>query len=285
MKISTSLLRRDNRFSLFRLSLLRLFCIAGLNLVFGHYGVLAQTGQSFTWPNGATAAVSLTFDDARASQVEKGTALLDKFGAKATFYVVPGAVMQQLAGWKAAVTAGHEMGNHSMVHPCSGNFRWARDKALESYTLESMRTELIQASASLNRLLGVTPESFAYPCGQKFVGRGVATRSYVPLIAELFTSGRGWLDEAANDPTYVDMAQVTGIEMDGKTFEEIVVQLDRAKADRLWIVLAGHEMDTEGPQTTRLDMLEQLIPYLQNPANGFWLGTVGEVADYVKKHR
>lgn len=241
--------------------------------------------QSFSWPAGTRAAVSLTFDDARYSQVDKGTALLDRFDAKATFYVVPGAVAERLDGWKNAVANGHEIANHSVVHPCSGNFLWARDKALESYSLESMRAELAQANEELHNLLGVTPETFAYPCGQTFVGRGRQTQSYVPLIAEMFASGRGWMDEAANDPGFVDMAQLTGVEMDGKSYEEVKILVDQAREDGLWIVLAGHEMDDGGRQTTHLDMLESLIPYLQDPANGFWLGTVKEIGEYVLEHR
>ncbi len=256
-------------------------CLLLLSPVTGN----CQSSTAFEWPDGAVAAVSLTFDDARPSQVLKGTALLDRFEAKGTFYVVPDAVEDQLAGWQAAVAAGHEIGNHSMVHPCSGNFLWARDKALEQYSLDGMRAELEQANKKLQELLGVTPVSFAYPCGQSFVGRGRTTQSYVPVIADMFTSGRGWLDEAASDPAYVDMAQLTGIEMDGKTFEEVLVVLDQAKVDGGWVVLSGHEMDEGGRQTTRLDMLEKLIPYLQDPANGFWLDTVEEIAGYVIEAR
>ena len=47
---------------------------------------------AFTWPTGRRVAVSLSFDDGRASQVEGGTALLDRHGVKATFYVVPSAM-------------------------------------------------------------------------------------------------------------------------------------------------------------------------------------------------
>ena len=247
--------------------------------------MFAQEENQFSWPNGALAAVSLTFDDARHSQVEGGTALLDKFGAKATFYVLPGEVEQRLPGWKAAVEAGHEIGNHSMMHPCSGNFTWARDNALEGYSLDKMRSELKQANEELNRLLGVTPVSFAYPCGQTFIGRGTSTQSYVPVIAELFTTGRGWLDEAPNDPGYVDMAQITGMSMDGKSFEEVVEMLDQAREAGAWLVLAGHEMGGAPPLNTSLEMLEELIPYLQDPRNGFWLDTVGEVAQYVNQYR
>ena len=83
-------------------------------------GSFAQS--SLQWPNGKQVAISLTFDDARDSQVEGGTALLDQFGVKGTFYVVPGAVERKLEGWKRAAANGHEIGNHSLKHPCSGNF-------------------------------------------------------------------------------------------------------------------------------------------------------------------
>jgi hypothetical protein len=46
--------------------------------------LLAQQSESvFTWPEGKQIAISLSFDDARASQVDAGTALLDlKAGRK-----------------------------------------------------------------------------------------------------------------------------------------------------------------------------------------------------------
>ncbi len=145
--------------------------------------VAQQATPVFTWPNGRRVAVSLSFDDGRASQVDGGTALLDRYGVKATFYVVPSAVEKKLEGWKRAAAGGHEIGNHSLNHPCSGNFAWSRGKALEDYTLDQMRRELTDANRRITELLGVTPESFAYPCGQTFVGRGVGTQSYVPVVA------------------------------------------------------------------------------------------------------
>jgi peptidoglycan-N-acetylglucosamine deacetylase len=170
-------------------------------------------------------------------------------------------------------------------HPCSGNFAWSRSKALETYTFDQMQRELSDANRRIKELLGVMPESFAYPCGQKFVGRGVDTRSYVPIAARLFVTARGWLDEAPNDPTYVDFAQLTGIESDGKDFEHILPILENARKDGLWVVLAGHEMNTSGNQTTRLAMLEKLCAYANDPANGVWIAPVGTIAKYVQGQR
>lgn len=239
----------------------------------------------FIWPQGKKMAISLSFDDARASQVDTGTGLLDTYNVKATFYVQPPTVKNRLGGWKKAVTAGHEIGNHSISHPCSGNFLWSRNNALEDYSLQQMRNQLEDANKQIEELLGVKPEVFAYPCGQTFVGRGKNTQSYIPVVAGIFISGRGWLAESANDPAFCDMAQLTGIEMDGKDFEDILPLIKSAQQAGQWLVLAGHEMGNSGPQTTRLAMLKKLIEYAQDPANEIWIAPVGTITQYVNAHR
>jgi peptidoglycan-N-acetylglucosamine deacetylase len=245
----------------------------------------AQSQAPFVWPDGKQVAISLTFDDARESQVEGGTALLDQFGVKGTFYVVPSAVERKLEGWKKAVASGHEIGNHSLKHPCSGNFPWAREKALENYSIEQIREELIEANKQIQHLLGVQCSVFAYPCGQTFVGRGKDTKSYVPVIADIFFTGRGWLDEGPNDPQFCDFAQLTGIESDGKDFDQVLSLIESAKKNKQWLVFAGHEMNESGIQTTRLPMLKKLLEYAQDPSHGIWIAPVGTVAKYVKDQR
>jgi peptidoglycan/xylan/chitin deacetylase (PgdA/CDA1 family) len=244
-----------------------------------------QHSAVFSWPEGKQAAVSLSFDDARESQVIVGTNLLDQYGIKATFFVQPSSVVKRLEGWKKAVANGHEIGNHSLNHPCTGNFSWSRKNALEDYTLKKMRTELMECNKRIEELLHVKAEVFAYPCGQKFVGRGKNTKSYVPLVSKMFLLGRGWMDEASNDPAYCNFAQLTGVEMDGKNFDQILPLLEEAKKNGQWLVLAGHEMGDSGEQTTRLAMLKQLAEYVQNPANGIWIAPMGAVAKYIQNQK
>ncbi|HUX96393.1 MAG TPA: glycoside hydrolase family 3 C-terminal domain-containing protein [Bacteroidales bacterium] len=244
-----------------------------------------QLTSSFKWPEGKKMALSLTFDDARLSQIDKGIPLLDRYGVKATFYVSPNNLVQRLEGWKKAVHSGHDIGNHSLVHPCTGNFPWSRSKALEDYSLLSMMGELDSASTLIKQLLGTEPASFAYPCGQKFTGTGVNTKSYIPVVASMFESGRGWLDEAANDPSYCDMAQLTGMELDGKSFDQILKLIETAGNSGMWLVLAGHEMDKEGVQTSQLETLEAICRYASDPSNGIWIADVHTIAAYVKEQR
>lgn len=247
--------------------------------------VFAQEANNFKWPQGKKAALSLTFDDARLSQVDTGTKLLDKYGIKATFFVVPSNVEQRLDGWKKAAASGHEIGNHTMTHPCTGNFSWSKKNALENYTIDDIRNELTECNTRIKELLNVTPEVFAYPCGQKFVGRDSNTKSYVPLVSQMFILGRGWRDEAMVDPVFCDLSQISGVEMDGKKFEEILPLIEEAKKNGQWLVLAGHEIGESGVQTTQLTMLKQLIEYAQNPANEIWIAPAGTVAKYIKANR
>jgi len=253
-----------------------------LGLAIGLVPLAAQNRPpAVVWPNGARMALSLSFDDGRASQVETGTRLLKQLGASVTFFVVPSAMESRLEAWKQAVADGHEIGNHSLTHPCSGNFPWSRAKALEDYTLARMRKELIEANERIHALLGVTPRTFAYPCGQTFVGRGRHTESYVPLVADLFIAGRGWLDESSNDPAFADLAQLMGVEMDGRDFADMRPMIEEAKSRGGWLVLAGHDIGAPGPQTTRVTMLEELSAYVREPGQGVWLAPIGRVADHV----
>jgi peptidoglycan/xylan/chitin deacetylase (PgdA/CDA1 family) len=84
----------------------------------------------FCWPEGKRAAISLTFDDGRKSQVEAGVPLLNRYGIRASFYIVPGWVKSRLSQWKDVIRAGHEVGNHTLRHPGTGNLPWARDRAI-----------------------------------------------------------------------------------------------------------------------------------------------------------
>ncbi len=245
----------------------------------------ANAAPPFAWPAGKRAALSLTFDDARPSQVEVGLPILERHHARATFYVSPHRFESRLERWKQAVALGHEIGNHSLSHPCTGNFGFSQGNALEDYSLERMTDDLQRASASIRTQLGVEPVSFAYPCGQTFVGRGVQTRSYVPLVAQQFESGRLWMSEDANDPARCDPAQLLAMELDGKSFAEVRPLIEAALRQGKWLILAGHEIGGAARQTTLTNTLEAVCAFAAVPANGLWLETVGGVARHVRQQQ
>lgn len=245
--------------------------------------LLAQA--PFPWPNGRQCALSLTWDDARLSQIDAGIPFLNQHKVKGTFYILPRNWEKRLEGWKAALREGHELAHHSMTHPCSVNFGFTAKNGLEDYSFERLEADLDAATAEFRKAFGTLPKSFAYPCGQKYVGRGAETRSYVPAVAKRFLTGRGYLDEAANNPVVCDLANLMGTGFDNLSWPEMKRHVDAARKEGRWLIFAGHEMGKTGNQTTNLEALGELIAYAKDPANGVWLDTVASVAGYVKQKR
>jgi len=244
-----------------------------------------ETGDKFTWPGGARAAVSLSFDDARPSQADTCLKILDFYGIKATFYLSPGRMKERVGEWRKAVAGGHEMGNHTVSHPCTGNFEWSRNNSLESFTLEQMEAELAEASRLIRDALGVEPGTFAYPCGHTFVGRGDATRSYVPLVARRFLAGRAYMAEFLNNPEVCDLAQLGSAPLDGLPSMEVIPRIQEARESGSWAIFTGHDVADKGFQVTRSATVEKVCEWLRDPASGVWTGTVAEVAAYVSSSR
>ncbi|MCW5964600.1 MAG: polysaccharide deacetylase family protein [Bryobacterales bacterium] len=250
----------------------------------GAFPLLAQQA-GFPWPSGKRGALSFTFDDARVSQIDLGIPLLNRLGMKATFYVSPRGFRQRVDGWKEAIAAGHEIGHHTDSHPCTVNYRFSRDNALEDYTLERMEADIAKATAEIVDTLGVRPVSFAYPCGQTFVGVGANQRSYVPLIAKHFRSGRGYLNESANDPERCDLSYLMGTHCDGFSGDELLGLVDAAMKENRWLVFAGHDFGDPARQTTSMKAIEAVWEYARNPANGVWVDTVATVSEFLVNAR
>lgn len=244
-----------------------------------------ENKPTFQWPAGKRVAVSLSFDDARLSQIDKGLGLLGLTGVKVTFYVSPNNVEKRLEGWKRAVASGNEIGNHTMTHPCSGNLAWSFQNPLENYTLEQLAKQIDDANKEIQRLLGVHVVTFAYPCGQKFVGRGGEVKSYVPLVAQRFLVGRGWYDDYTNNPAFCDLAQAGGTTFDDMDYIGMVNVISQAAEQGRWVIFVGHEIGEKAPFTTDATALAALCRYLQDPASGVWVDTVENIGKYILQQR
>ena len=97
--------------------------------------------MSAVFPEGAAVAVSLSFDDARGSQLD-GVRILDAYGIRASFYVLPSGVAAARDRWCAVAWSGHEIGNHSNTHPCSANFEFSRANGLEDKAMHDIAADI-----------------------------------------------------------------------------------------------------------------------------------------------
>ncbi len=241
----------------------------------------------FEFPGGRRAALSLTFDDGLASQLEKAVPLLEKYGFKATFYLEGGGPdwRKRLAPWRKVREAGHELGNHTLHHYCSENFEFVpAGKGLESLTLETMETEIVECNRRLDELCGTQiARSFAYPCYQTFVGRGRERKSYVPLVARHCLAGRG-KGERGNSPDKVDLAEVWSLPCEFKTAAELLGQVELYLAKGQWGIFTFHGVD-DGHLPIASQALEQLLQYLDARRDVVWVAPVAEVAGKLIENR
>jgi peptidoglycan/xylan/chitin deacetylase (PgdA/CDA1 family) len=243
------------------------------------------SASEFSWPQGIRAGISITFDDARASQLDVGIPLLNRYEIKATFYVLPDNIKSRLSDWQEVASAGHEIGNHSMKHKCSENYSWSRGNALEDCTLDYMAHDLDVSNEAIRSMLGIYPISFAYPCGQTFVGRGADVKSYVPLVIKRFTTGRIYGSTVPNDPTYCDFAQLTCINSDGLSWKQLKSLIDDAAAKGSWLIIGSHEIGRAGYQTISDDTLTAFCKYVKDPRNGLWVAPVKAISGYIAATR
>jgi peptidoglycan/xylan/chitin deacetylase (PgdA/CDA1 family) len=152
-----------------------------------------ESGQAVIWPDGRKIAVSLSYDDALNSQLDNALPALDKHKFKASFYIVPNSdvINKRMQEWKALTENGHELGNHSVYHPCRAslpNREWvAAHHDLDKYTVAQMLEELNTANTFLKALDGKTQRTYTVPCGDTLI----AGENYLNNASELFVAIKG----------------------------------------------------------------------------------------------
>jgi len=241
--------------------------------------------NKFKWPGGASCAVSLTYDDGLKSQLDNALPDLDKFGFKGTFFPSGAALTDKtnLPVWKQAAATGHEIGCHTIHHPCDKSYDFVRKGfSLQDYSMERMRVELEENLAIINNF-GYENDGyvFAYPCGENSLGEK-RQQSYVPLIKEIFTAARGVKREYA-EPRAVDMYDVPcfGVECDGPGMIEIV---KTAQAAGTWAVFLFHGIGGDYISVTT-EAHKCLLEYLNNNREKVFTERFGNIAQYIKNNR
>ncbi len=102
------------------------------------------------WPKGKIAAVALTYDDALHSQLDVAIPQLDAAGFKGTFFLDGDITPADMLRWRKAQRSGHELGNHSLFHPCPRAMLPDRKNYLtENYDVDRMLGEI----AAMNNVL------------------------------------------------------------------------------------------------------------------------------------
>jgi len=172
----------------------RVRAIAMLVSVLGAAMVSAQQSMPTTWPGGHRAAIVLTYDDALRSQLDNAVPVLDAAGFKGTFFLSGTFKQEDVDRWRAVAKRGHELGNHTVFHPCAkGSFDMPPQQDTANYSVAWMLKEIGAMNTMLAAIDGKPEHTFATPCGQHVAGG----EDYLPALR---TSGLTKYVRAASDP-------------------------------------------------------------------------------------
>jgi peptidoglycan-N-acetylglucosamine deacetylase len=240
--------------------------------------------DTFAWPKHCRGAVSLTFDDGLPSHLNTAMPIMEEYGVRGTFYVNPNARFLELGErWAAAYAKGHEVGNHTMTHPCSQNFAFISQfsrRSLEEYSLDEIEDEIVETNRALAEVI---PEqdavSFCYPCYQPFVGRGATRQSYVPVVLRHCVAGRG-RGETPNDPLRCDLGYLWSFPCERMSGAQMIGMVEEAIETGRWTILTFHGIQ-EGHLTVGDRDFEVLCRHLSQHADRVWSPTVAEGAKHI----
>jgi hypothetical protein len=225
-------------------------------------------------------AVSLTFDDGLPCQREKAIPAMDALGIQGTFYLCPRGDdwRERLRPWAEVARNGHEIGNHSISHTCSNNFGGGHG-GLEDKSLADIEADLLAAQKRLAQLAPHQVDwTFCYPCYQTHVGRGVAQKSYVPIVAKHCLAGRARGEYGfANHPAAVDLACAWAIPTERMGGFEMIGLVEELTAQGRWVIFVFHEIDGARLTVGSYDF-GLLLRYLHRRRDKVWTAPVAQVA-------
>lgn len=183
--------------------------------IWGLFSMAFASAEGVVWPNGARAAVSLSYDDTLNSQLDNAVPVLDKHGIKASFYLILSSevLFDRMDEWRKLASNGHELGNHTIYHPCSASQPdrdWVRPhNDMDQRTVEHMRDEVRVANTFLKAIDGKSERTLTPPCGD------VRTRdgNYLEHIKDLVVAVKGSESLASGVVSYDIPSNLTGTQL------------------------------------------------------------------------
>lgn len=251
-----------------------------------------RRNPGFPWPQGQRCAVSLTYDDGLPVHYQRVAPLLEEVGARATFYVPAlSDVQAHPERWRALARRGHELGNHSLFHPCSrtpDREGWlAPWLDLRAYTPERLRQELAVANLMLHLLDGEHERSYGNTCCETHVGQGSDRTAMDPVLRELFVAARGPNNAQIVDVHRpVNLMHVGHFSGDGLSFGDMRAEIERALEIGGWIVWMIHGVGagTHGLYIAAEEHA-QLVRWLGDHKDQIWTAPFVKVAQQIKHHQ
>ena len=264
---------------LLRLSILIVACTLASS-------VFAAGGTSFQWPESRKAAVSLAYDDALDSQLDNAIPALDRHGLKGSFYLQLSSppVGKRMAEWRAAAGNGHELGNHTLFHQCSGSMQgreWVEpQRDLDKTTAAQMQDQVRMANVMLAAIDGRHERTMTVPCGD-VLAEG---KNYIELVASEFVAIKLGPGTVVPDMYKLDLQAVpVGVPVD-VSGQQLIAWVQEAARLGTMANFTFHGIGGDHLSVSN-EAHEELLAYLAAHRDVYWTDTFLNLMNHVREQQ
>ena len=243
------------------------------------------TGYSQTdkaW-NGKKCAVVITYDDAIDQHLDNAIPVLDSLGLKATFYVTAFSQSMQtrMNDWKKLATTGHELGNHTLYHPCIGGKgrEWVKPEYdMNNYTVKRMVDEIRMTNLFLQALDGKTKRTFAFTCGDMKIGDS----SFIHALKNDFVAARAVRNQM-HKIQEIDLFNIDCYMVNGETGRQLIEWVKKAVETNSLLVILFHGVGGGNALNVSIPAHREFLQYLKKNEKDIWIAPMVDVAQHIKK--
>ncbi|SMD34682.1 Peptidoglycan/xylan/chitin deacetylase, PgdA/CDA1 family [Reichenbachiella faecimaris] len=244
-----------------------------------------QNKKALIWPNGAKAAICLTYDDGLPSHIYTAAPMLAQYNFKGTFFptLSSPSIYDDMEKWKSLAASGHELGNHTLYHPCQKSLEsmdWVADRHnLDDYSLEKIYEEIQMGNTFLQALDSSRQRTFAYPCSN-YLADG---EDYSVALFNYATAARdaSEIPTKLPSPLEIDLFHVPSWAPNNHGAHFLIAYIDTIIQNETLSTITFHGVGAEHMQISS-EAHEELLKYLDSKREEIWVTTFKEATDYLR---
>jgi peptidoglycan/xylan/chitin deacetylase (PgdA/CDA1 family) len=228
-------------------------------------------------------AVVLTYDDAITQQLNNAVPILDSLQLKATFYLTAYFAKDRLSDWKNVAAKGHELGNHTLFHPCNGGTgrEWVKpDYDLLHYSVQRIIDETRMTNVFLQSLDGKTKRTFAFTCGDMKIGDS----SFINAMKDDFIAARAVRNEM-HTIDKIDLYNVDCFVVNNHTAMQMMEWVKQAEETHTLLVILFHGVGGGNSLNISVGEHSRFLHYLKANEKDIWITTMLNAATYIKQYQ
>jgi peptidoglycan/xylan/chitin deacetylase (PgdA/CDA1 family) len=240
--------------------------------------IYSQTDKPW---QGKKCAVVLTYDDAMDQHLDNALPILDSLALKASFYITAfsPSIRNRMQEWKQLPVKGHELGNHTLFHPCDGgpNRAWITgDYDLRKYSIQRMIDETRMTNVFLQSMDGKTRRTFAYTCGDMKIGDS----SFIDPMKKDFVGARAVRNEM-HPIGEVNLYDIDCYVVNGENGNQLIDWVKKAMETHSLLVVLFHGVGGGNALNVSVEAHRQFLLFLKQNEKDLMITPMIDVCDYI----